>query len=197
MSTMSTKVTKTRSDKRDQIVKVSLQLFSKNGYDSTTIRMIAREAGISLGLLYNYFNGKTEVLRVIYDKSVTDMMRSFMIPAGFDRPDDKFRYMVDQIFKAVHKNLLFYKLFYSIRTQPSVQKLLADQFADLNNYILNNLEAILVELGVENHKTEAQVLHALIDGVSNQYVLNHRSYPLDEVQKTVLSRYLAEKSRSF
>lgn len=194
---MSSKAMKTRSDKRDQIVKVSLQLFSKNGYDSTTIRMIAREAGISLGLLYNYFNGKTEVLRVIYDKSVTDMMRSFRIPAGFDRPDDKFRYMMDQIFKGLRKNLLFYRLLYSIRTQPSVQKLLADQFADLNDYILNHLEAILAELGVENQKTEAQLLRALIDGVSNQYVLNHRSYPLDEVQKAVVSHYLAKKSCSF
>ena len=69
---------KQRSDKRERIIKVSLQLFARNGYDSTTIRMIANEAGISLGLLYNYFSGKNEVLK--NGKSLPDKRKASQAP---------------------------------------------------------------------------------------------------------------------
>lgn len=178
-----------KSDKRDKIIKVSLQLFAKNGYDSTTIRMIAKDAGISLGLLYNYFSGKNEVLKVIYDKSVVDVMRAFMVNEEVPTPEQKFERLLNQIFKSVNKNLLFYKLFYSIRMQPSVQKLLSQQFSSLNSYIQANLESILIELGYKDFETESLILYALIDGASNHYVLNHRTYPIEEVKKSIVERY--------
>lgn len=182
--------TSNKSDKRDKIIKVSLQLFAKNGYDSTTIRMIAKEAGISLGLLYNYFDGKNEVLKVIYNKSVVDVQKSFMVPSDFSDPEQKFEHMLGKIFHSAGKNLLFYKLFYAIRMQPSVMKMLSSEFTSLSNYIRANLESMLIELGVKDYETESLVLHGMIDGVSSQYVVNHRNYPLEEVKKAILSRYI-------
>ncbi|MFT7588369.1 MAG: AcrR family transcriptional regulator [Limisphaerales bacterium] len=178
-----------KTEKRDKIIKVSLQLFAKNGYDSTTIRMIAKDAGISLGLLYNYFNGKNEVLKVIYEKSVVDVMRSFMVSEDIPTAELKFEHLLNQIFKSANKNLLFYKLFYSIRMQPSVQKLLSQQFSSLNSYIQANLESILIELGYKDFETESLILYALIDGASNHYVLNHKNYPIEDIKKAIVERY--------
>lgn len=39
--------------------------------------MIAREAGIAQGLLYNYFAGKEDVLRALLEQSMDDMRQSF------------------------------------------------------------------------------------------------------------------------
>ena len=181
---------KTKSaDKREKIIKVSLQLFAKYGYDSTTIRMIAQESGISLGLLYNYFNGKNEVLKVIFDMSVIDVKNSFMIPEEHSKPEKKFEHLVDQIFQAVHKNLLFYKLFYTVRMQPSVQKLLAKELSSLHEFILANLESMLVELGYSHYQEEAMVLYGCLDGCSNQYVQHSRSYPIDTVKSGIVRRF--------
>lgn len=178
-----------KAEKRQRIFKASLHLFARHGYEATTIRMIAREANISLGLLYNYFNGKDAVLREIYEKSVIDMMRAFMVHEESSHPEEKFERLIHQIFRSVRKNLLFYKLFYSIRTQPSVQKLLAPRFAGLNRYIHANLESLLVELGYRDYETEARLLYALIDGTSMHYLLAPRQYPLEAVEKAILRRY--------
>lgn len=45
-----------------KIFEVSLQLFTQQGYGSTTIRDIASAAGISTGLLFHYFPNKQALL---------------------------------------------------------------------------------------------------------------------------------------
>ncbi len=49
-------------ERRQQIVRAAIKLFSEQGYYSTTIQNIAREAGISVGLIYQYFRDKDDVL---------------------------------------------------------------------------------------------------------------------------------------
>jgi len=49
-------------ERREQIVKAATKLFSEQGYYLTTIQDIAREAGISVGLIYQYFKDKDDVL---------------------------------------------------------------------------------------------------------------------------------------
>jgi AcrR family transcriptional regulator len=44
-----------RSDKRDLLKNAALKLFAGKGYHATSISQIAIEAGISKGLMYNYY----------------------------------------------------------------------------------------------------------------------------------------------
>jgi len=48
--------------RRAQIVGAAVKLFSAQGYYTTTIQQIAREAGISTGLVYQYFRDKDDLL---------------------------------------------------------------------------------------------------------------------------------------
>jgi AcrR family transcriptional regulator len=49
-------------ERRREIVRAAVKLFSEQGYYATTIQSIAREAGISVGLVYQYFRDKDDVL---------------------------------------------------------------------------------------------------------------------------------------
>ncbi len=49
-------------ERRGQIVRAAVTLFSAQGYYTTTIQQIAREAGVSTGLVYQYFRDKDDVL---------------------------------------------------------------------------------------------------------------------------------------
>ena len=49
-------------ERREQIIKAATKLFSEQGYYLTTIQDIASEAGISVGLIYQYFKDKDDVL---------------------------------------------------------------------------------------------------------------------------------------
>lgn len=48
--------------RQQQIVAAALKRFGENGYYTTTIKDIAQEAGVSPGLIYQYFQDKEDVL---------------------------------------------------------------------------------------------------------------------------------------
>jgi AcrR family transcriptional regulator len=56
---------------RQRIVDVALELFREHGYDGTTMRAIAKEAGVSLGNAYYYFASKDDLVLGFYDQLQT------------------------------------------------------------------------------------------------------------------------------
>lgn len=61
-----------RSPKAEQtrrsIVDSAMQLFRRQGYDKTTMRAIATEAGVSVGNAYYYFGSKEHLVQAFYDQ---------------------------------------------------------------------------------------------------------------------------------
>ena len=51
---------------RERILEAALALFAERGYEATTMRDVAREAGASLGLAYRYFAAKEEFALALY-----------------------------------------------------------------------------------------------------------------------------------
>lgn len=51
---------------RGRILEAALGLFADRGYEATTMRDVAREAGASLGLAYRYFASKEEFALALY-----------------------------------------------------------------------------------------------------------------------------------
>jgi AcrR family transcriptional regulator len=49
-------------ERRGQILRAAVKLFSDKGYYTTTISQIARSAGVSTGLIYQYFGDKDDIL---------------------------------------------------------------------------------------------------------------------------------------
>jgi AcrR family transcriptional regulator len=57
---------------RDLIAKTALRLFRERGYEATTMRAIATEAGVSVGNAYYYFASKEELIQLYYEHSQED-----------------------------------------------------------------------------------------------------------------------------
>jgi len=53
---------KKRHERKIQILAAAIKVFAENGIKLTKISVIAKEAGVSHGLLYHYFQSKEEVL---------------------------------------------------------------------------------------------------------------------------------------
>ncbi|MFI6297905.1 TetR family transcriptional regulator [Nonomuraea sp. NPDC050790] len=54
---------------REVIVETALRLFRERGFDATTMRAIAAEAGVSVGNAYYYFAGKEALIQAYYDRA--------------------------------------------------------------------------------------------------------------------------------
>jgi AcrR family transcriptional regulator len=62
-------------EKRQRIRAAARELFSKHGYDSATLRQIARRAHVGLGTLFNYAQDKRDLVFLIFNEelaAVTD-----------------------------------------------------------------------------------------------------------------------------
>jgi AcrR family transcriptional regulator len=53
---------------RARIVEAALSLFEQRGYEKTTMRAVAQEAGVSLGNAYYYFASKEHLVQGFYDR---------------------------------------------------------------------------------------------------------------------------------
>jgi AcrR family transcriptional regulator len=54
---------------RARILETALRLFRDRGYDETTMRAIADQAGVSLGNAYYYFRSKEELIQAFYART--------------------------------------------------------------------------------------------------------------------------------
>ena len=54
--------------KKDELIDAALALFFENGYENTSIRMIANRVGCEVGLFYYYFKNKDEAFSLAMDR---------------------------------------------------------------------------------------------------------------------------------
>ena len=60
------------AETRSRISEVALASFRERGYDATTIRLIATEAGVSVGNAYYYFPTKNHLVQELYRRVQDD-----------------------------------------------------------------------------------------------------------------------------
>ena len=77
---------------REKIFNVSVDLFSRYGYDRVSIRQIAKEVGIKESSIYNHFKSKESIIDSILEYYITKMLSediplmqaSYNLDIGFD-----------------------------------------------------------------------------------------------------------------
>jgi AcrR family transcriptional regulator len=70
-----TTTTATAENTRERLVSAAVRLFAEHGYGGTTVGQIEAEAGLAprSGALYQYFEGKRELLDAAVDRHIADL----------------------------------------------------------------------------------------------------------------------------
>lgn len=55
-------------ERQVQIVEVAAKLFAEKGFDGTSVDDIAEACGVASGLIYHYFDTKTDILRAVIER---------------------------------------------------------------------------------------------------------------------------------
>lgn len=120
---------KSAAERRLQIVRAAEKLFSRKGFHATTIEEIAHEAGVSKGLIYVYFEDKTDVLFLtlrfvleIYEREIPTVLEGLDHP--LERLETALRAYCSLVDKHRDATLLAYRSTKELpREQRSVVKL--------------------------------------------------------------------------
>lgn len=171
---------------RLRIMQTALRLFAINGYERTTIRMIAKETEISVSLLYNYFDNKDALLKAIF-------LEGFgVIKAMFKK--DRYRtwnleVFLQNTFRLIRRHPYFWRLFYSLRMSALIQELLEEEVEEMVVFAHYHLQELLKTTKVTPSSTEAHILFATVDGLINHYTFQGEQYPIGKVIRGIVERY--------
>lgn len=185
-----------REGRRKLIMDTALELFANHGYHSTSISHIAENAGISKGLIYNYFSGKEELVIDIMKKGFIDLMQVFDPDHDGVLTREEMRYLIEELFEVLEKDLHFWRLYFAVISQPTVNKMAFASIMEIVAPIFEILADYFSRHGYEKPEVEARMFAACLDGITLNYVYEPEHFPLDEIKERILSMYqLNEKSK--
>jgi AcrR family transcriptional regulator len=186
-----------KETRKEQIILSALQLFGDKGYQNTSISQIAKQAKLSKGLMYTYFESKEALLNevVIYTfKDATEMGEEILQASKGKSPEEVFTIMVESFFEMLKEQKDLWKLTISLAVQTSVIPSVHNSILKIYDNLLRQLEVLFVLLKFKNPKKEAMLLGAIIDGISIQYILFGKEYPFDEIKEMIVTKYLTQKN---
>ena len=182
-----------RAQSINSITDTALRLFSELGYDATSVRTIAREAGISLGLMYNYFSSKEDLLQAIFKRSVEDIQASFLQDPTGPQYATGIEQHIRHTVRILKEKRKFWKLLHSIRLQSKVIQQLLAEMQEQTMLIEDRIKQNLTEAGIAQADLEAKLLFASIDGMAHHYLL-YDNYPIDEIADRLILKYKSQTS---
>ena len=97
--------------------------------------------------------------------------------------------LVRSAFQVLERNRRFWRISYGVRMQAGVLAGLGAALQEWTSTIHRTVQRYLKEDGFDESELEARVLFALIDGVSQHYVLDPEHYPLARVAERIIARY--------
>lgn len=180
---------KVRVESRKKIIETALKLFGTYGYVNTSIAQIAKEAGISKGLMYNYFNSKDELLEQVLVATINEM-ESYYIDIMQETDARKLLirmidFTVDFLKNQKEFNVLVTSLGLQRESHPIIKKITNDKVEQMKPFFLMKLQ----ELGCEDAESEMYILGAAMDGMAVQYLTTEDENQLQNVVKAIKKRY--------
>lgn len=77
MNSIFTKFLSLKPEKQERIVNAAIKEFAKKGYKNAATDNITKEANISKGALFHYFNSKKDLFLFLYDHALQILMNEF------------------------------------------------------------------------------------------------------------------------
>jgi len=124
-----------REEKIALIMDTALEHFANEGYYRTTINHIARHAGISKGLMYNYFESKEALLKTIIHKSVNEVYKYLDIDRDGYLSGEEFEFFIRKINVLLKEKRYFWRLLMQLLMQNDAREQFLKAFPESDSLI--------------------------------------------------------------
>lgn len=116
-----------QQDTREQILAAARTLFAAGGYDATTIRAIATEAGVNPALVHHYFGAKDKVFAASLAFPVDpEVVRTTVLKGPRDEIGERFAAFFLSIWDDEHTRLPFLALLRSVTSNDNAARMLRE-----------------------------------------------------------------------
>ena len=181
-----------RNKSRENIEKIALELFAIKGYHATSVSQIAEKAGISKGLLYNYYKNKEQLLNSVIMKVFDEIMRIIKMSEDLSA-EKQIEQMIIQTIDHLKENITFWRLYLFLVHQSDVQLKLTGIWEKMRDDYMGYFVKLFEEVGSKNPVMEAMMLGTMFDGIGLNYVTAPNGFPIDEIRDYLVEVFVKNK----
>ena len=178
-----------RRNTRYSILQNALELFAERGFKGTSISDIAKAAGVSKGLAYNYFKSKNDLMLAVFGLLEEEIGSMLIGIEKIDDPYEKLKMIINMTVKNLKEEEKFWRLYMNFAFQPEVQDVAGKFMGEFLSQVFKELERIFKKIGIPNAKEESKTFGAILDGMGFHYIFDKEKYPLEKMRKYLIKKY--------
>ena len=115
------------NDKQIQIIEIAERLFAERGFDGTSVRDIAHEAGVNIAMISYYFGSKEKLMEALLEWRVGEIKIRVesLIQDNRYTPLEKVNMLIDEHIDRAMQKQSFHKIMVSVQVtnkNPSILK---------------------------------------------------------------------------
>lgn len=147
-------VDKNNEDKKQLFIDAAICSLANHGYKGTTVRQIAKYAGVTPGLLTHYYIGKEVLIAESYKYLATQFLDDFQnkINEGMDNPISALRGFFQNIFAPENLGKRYLRVWLAFWTLTLTEKSLRNTHSDIYKEYTKSLENILRSAYIHNEQ---------------------------------------------
>lgn len=177
-----------RNERKQIIMDAALEIFAELGFHNTSMNQIAKKAGISKGLIYNYFESKDELMSEIVKSAYTFILHRFNLDN--EKPDYRnIIEFVEKTFELIDENKEFWRIYFLVSMQEEVLPHVQRSIGDVMIPLTKDLEKVFRKMKLPNPESEAVFFDSLLDGLALNYILKPEIYPKDYIIERIRKMY--------
>ncbi len=136
-------------DRREQIIDAAMHVFSEKGFTKATNKDVAREAGITTGLIYYYFESKEKLLEAMVESRSPIRLLTSLTPQVLALPPEAFlRLIIRQILSIIEgenfirvMRVMLPEIVHNPEMTPMVAGFIQRVMGFLTSYLESKMEA--------------------------------------------------------
>lgn len=175
-----------RQEKRKIILEAALELFAENGFHATAISMIAKKAGISKGLAYNYFVSKHDILEEIIDEGFHQIHDLLDPNKDGVLTESEFVSFLERTFEMVQENRRHWKLYFALMLQPVVSENFSEKYAAAGEPMFRMMYEFIASKGSSDPEGDLMVISAMLEGAFLYAIAAPDVFPIDQMKVKVI-----------
>jgi len=183
-------------DKREAILRAAVKIFARKGYFNSKVSDIASEAGIADGTVYLYFKSKDEVLRSVFDRTMSDFISEGRAELSkISDPTEKLQWLAHFHLRKLgaDRNLA---IVFQVELRGSTKFM--EEFSEKGFKEYLDVIRRVVEEGQKknifrkdiNPITAAKIFYGALDEMVTNWILSKKSYPLEPFADEVIKLFM-------
>ncbi|WP_458720150.1 TetR/AcrR family transcriptional regulator [Candidatus Nitrosocosmicus sp. R] len=193
-------MSESKEQKINEILKNSLTVLAKNGYENTTIANIAKESGVSRGILHYYFSDKEDLVSKVLAYSSENIIQATIRGIRGKTAEELADNIIKDSIVSFKENPDFYAFLFEMWCASRRSNKIKNELIICSAKVIKSIKKVLDEsiengrLKISTRNTEemSKVLLALFNGIAFEMLmdpgrnLEDRKYWI-QVRYTILS----------